>query len=226
VEQLRFTGDAGATVKALVDPQTRFLERLEVVAGRMVVTASMDPKRLDRLPEGVSFETVGRRKVERLQDVLMLSKGDPAPDFTLPTLEGERVTLSEHRGSMVVLDFWATWCMPCKLGLPKIQQFGNWARQEGLAVEVIPVNTAERQPGKDAKKQVVQQYWNRQGFTMQTLMDYDNATARAYDVGPIPHTVVVGPDGIIEHVEVGFRPNLADRLRQMAQELKIPRNGA
>jgi len=226
LEQLQFTGDGGATVKALVDPETMFLERLDLEtverSGRRVtLTASMSPKRLDRLPQPISFDPEGRRAVETLQDVMMLGKGDPAPDFTLPTLDGEQVTLSDHRGSLVVVDFWATWCPPCKRGLPKLQQFDDWARQEGLAVEVIPVNVGERLPNNEAKKRFVEKYWKSQGFTMKTLMDYDNSTAMAFEIGPIPHTVVVGPDGIIRHVEVGFRPALTDELKAMTRELNI-----
>jgi len=224
LEQLQFTGDGGATVRALVDPETMFLERLELErvernGRRMTMTASMSPKRLDRLPRPISFDPEGRRLVETLQDVMMLGKGDAAPDFTLPTLDGEQVTLSDHRGSLVVVDFWATWCRPCRMGLPRLQQFADWARQEGLAVEVIPVNVGERQPNNDAKKQAVGKFWKSQNFTMKTLMDYDNSTAMAFEVGPIPHTVVVGPDGIVRHVEVGFRPALTDELKAMTRKL-------
>ncbi|MHC5006021.1 MAG: TlpA family protein disulfide reductase [Planctomycetota bacterium] len=223
LEQLQFTGDGGATVRALVDPETRFLERLELErvernGSRMTMTASMSPKRLDRLPQPISFDPEGRRAVQTLQDVMKLGKGDTAPDFSLPTLDGDQVTLSDHRGSLVVVDFWATWCRPCRMGLPKLQQFGDWARQEGLAVEVIPVNIGERLPSNEAKKQAVGKFWKSQGFTMKTLMDYDNSTARAFEIGPIPHTVVVGPDGIIRHVEVGFRPALTDELKTMARK--------
>ncbi|MHC4272835.1 MAG: peroxiredoxin family protein [Planctomycetota bacterium] len=221
VERLRLTGDQNATVTALVDPETKFLERVEVVIGRMNITASMSPKRLDRLPEVIRFEAKGRRRVETLGQVVVLGKGDPAPDFTLPTLGGRPVTLSEHRGSMVVLDFWATWCGWCKKGMPGLQQFQDWARAEGLAIEVVPVNIGERHPTREAKKKAVEQYWQSQGFTMQTLMDYDNTTVRDFEIGPLPHTVVVGPDGVIHAVGVGYKPDLTDQLKQMARELKI-----
>ncbi|MHC4081234.1 MAG: TlpA family protein disulfide reductase [Planctomycetota bacterium] len=229
LEQLQFTGDGGATVKALVDPETMFLERVDLErvdrnGARMIMTASMSPKRLERLPQPISFDPEGRRVVETLQDVMVLGRGDAAPDFTLPTLDGEQVTLSDHRGSLVVVDFWATWCRPCRLGLPKLQQFDNWARQEGLAVKVIPVNVGERVRANEDKKNLVEKYWKGQGFKMKTVMDYDNSTAMAFEIGPIPHTVVVGPDGIIRHVEVGFRPALTDELKAMTRELNIPRS--
>jgi thiol-disulfide isomerase/thioredoxin len=219
--KLLLTGDAESTVTVSVSPKTRFIEKIEIAAGPVSVTATMSAKRLDRLPEAITFDVTGRRRVEDMMQVVSLSKGDPAPDFTLPTLAGESVTLSDRRGSMVVVDFWATWCMPCKMGLPKLQQFQDWARAEGMSVDVVPVNMGERLRTNEDKRNHVQKYWKSQGFTMRTLMDYDNSTAMAFDVGPIPHTVVVGPDGVILHVEIGFKPNLSDTLKQMAKDLKI-----
>jgi thiol-disulfide isomerase/thioredoxin len=223
LEQLRLTGDAGATVKVLVDPQSMFIERIEAVAGGVTLTASMSPRRLDRLPEAIGFETAERRRVATLAQVISIGKGDPAPDFTLPTLGGERVTLGDHRGSMVVVDFWATWCGPCRRGLPRLQQFQDWARAEGLAIEVVPVNIGEKVRTHEDKKKLVQQYWSSRGFTMKTLMDYDNTMAAPYEIGPLPHSVVVGLDGTIEHVQVGFLPTMTDHLKQLARELEIPR---
>jgi thiol-disulfide isomerase/thioredoxin len=122
---------------------------------------------------------------------------------------------------MVVLDFWATWCGPCRLALPRLQKFRDWARAADLAIEVFPVNIAERLPTAEAKRAHVEKYWTRQGYTMDTLMDYDNSAATAFEIGPIPHSVVVGPDGTIAHIEVGFKPDFAERLKRMARELGI-----
>jgi peroxiredoxin len=226
LEMLRLEGDNGATVEILVEPRTSFMERIEVKAGAATLVATMRPKRHDALPEPITFDAAGRRRVDSMTAVAQLSQGDPAPDFTLPTLDGEPVTLSDHRGSVVVLDFWATWCGPCRMGLPKLQQFQNWARTEGLAVEVIPINLAERVRGYENIKKRVATFWAGGGFTMQTLVDYENSMGLAYDVGPIPHTVVVGPDGIIRHVETGYRPAFADELKKLARTLQTDRTGS
>ena len=144
--------------------------------------------------------------------------GEPAPDFTLKTLDGQSVTLGEHRGSVVVLDFWATWCPPCRMSLPKLQQFADWAEQDGRAVKVYAVDIFERVQTNEQKKQIVGQFWTKRGFTMPTLMDYDNSVAKAFEVEPIPHMVVIGPQGKIIKIHIGFDPNMVQTLKRETLE--------
>ena len=217
-EQLMFDNPQGITVKALIDPKTKFIAAIDITAPGVEITATMAPKRLDRLPELPAVSPVNRRKVDTLQELMVLVAGDDAPDFKLETLDGAEVSLAAHRGSVVVIDFWATWCGPCRLGLPKLQEFANWARNEGLAVTVLPVNMGERHPTREAKKIAVASFWKRQGFTMPTLLDYDNTTARAFQVGNIPHTVIVDPQGKIMKVEIGFNRNAVDHYKKLARQ--------
>ena len=132
----------------------------------------------------------------------------------MPTLDGDTIALQQLRGSVVVLDFWATWCGPCRLGLPKLQEFSYWAKRQNLDIEVFAIDTRERQPNNQKKLELVNQFWRSKRFTMPTLMDYDNKVATAYEVGGIPHTVVIGPDGRIVAVHIGFNPNMAELLKR------------
>jgi peroxiredoxin len=226
LEVIPLAGDNGATGAIFVDPRTNFMKRMEVRAGGVTLVSTMNPKRLEALPEPIAFDASGRRRVDSMQAVAQLGAGDPAPDFTLPTLDGDPVSLQDYHGSLVVLDFWATWCGPCRMALPRLQQFQNWARTEGLPVQVLPVNVGERTRGKENIRRNVAAFWKSGGFTMPTLVDYESSVAVSYGVGPIPHTVVVGPDGIIRHVETGFHPNFAEQLKALARRHATERTGS
>ncbi len=216
-EQLTLRNDKGVTVLALIDPGTKFITTIDLTGPVNQYTVTMAPKRLDDLPDLVAVNTAGRRQVMTLQDLMQLAAGDQAPNFTLETLDGQEVSLADHRGSLVVLDFWATWCRPCRRGLAKLQEFATWAEAEGLPVKVLPVDMGERHRTPELKRAAVSNYWKSAGFTMQTLMDYDNTTARAFQVGGIPHTVVVDPQGKIIKVEIGFNRNAVAELKELAR---------
>ena len=228
-EELRLAGDPEVSVRVLVDPQTKLVTRIEAISSTddTAITMRMNPTLHAALPRPVAFDVAGLRRMDTLMEAMTLGEGDPAPDFTLETLDGEPVTLKDLRGSMVVLDFWATWCGPCRMGLPRLEQFHVWAAKEGLPVKVLPVDMIERVKTDKAKREVVARYWKSQKFTMPTLMDYDTAVAKAYDVGSIPHRVVIGPDGVIVEVEVGFNPKLKldEHLKQVAGKLNMAGGG-
>ncbi len=212
LEALLFNND-DATVRVLVDPRTKLIKSLTIDGQLGDLEFQMNPVVYAESPREIVYDPSKHREVRTLAQ-LGLGEGDVAPDFTLSTLDDQEVTLSELCGSVVVLDFWATWCPPCRMALPKLQEFANWAEQEGVDVKVYAVDTWERVRGNDQKRQKVQQFWQRQGFTMPTLMDYDNTVAQAFEVEPIPHTVVIGPDGKIWKVHVGFNPGMVEVLKQ------------
>ena len=208
-------GDQGGTVKAVIDPSTMFLTKIDVSVGTANYAFTMSPKVAETLETPIAFATTGKRQVPDLSQ-LRLTEGDPAPDFELETSTGKTVTLADLRGSVVVLDFWATWCGPCKRGLPGLAKLQSWADSEGQAVRVLGVNTGEHQPTPEKKREHVHGWWTAQNFPMPTLMDYDAVVARAYEVGPIPHTVVIGPDGTILKIKIGFDPNAESTLKKVA----------
>lgn len=124
-----------------------------------------------------------------------LSVGDPAPKLTnVNWLQGEPVT-EWKPGEVYVLDFWATWCGPCRMGLPGLQRLHEWAAQNKKPVAIYAVNLRET-------PQQVQEFWKQEKLTMPVLMD-DGSLAKAYGVSGIPHTVVI-VDGKVMDVKVGY----------------------
>jgi peroxiredoxin len=120
--------------------------------------------------------------------------GDTAPDFRLPTLDGEIVSLSEFRGQPVFLNFWATWCGPCRAEMPYIQQlYERWTGQ-GLVVLAIDI-----QESPDTVRDFVEEF----EFTFPVLMAADADVPLSYNVRSIPTSVFIDADGIIREVKRG-----------------------
>lgn len=119
--------------------------------------------------------------------------GHPAPDFSLDTLSGERFTLSELRGTPVVLNFWATWCPPCRAELPELAAAS--ARLAGQ-VAIIGVNQAEARPD-------VQTFATGLSLPFPVPLDERGDASQIYRVRSLPTTFFIDRQGIIRQVQVG-----------------------
>ena len=120
--------------------------------------------------------------------------GIAAPDFELKKLDGTLLKLSDLRGRIVVLDFWATWCGPCVTSLPKITELGH--EYKGAEVDVIAVNI--EQTSADVRALL-----DRLKISPTVVLDSDGAVARAYQAHAIPQTVIIDRDGNVKIVIVG-----------------------
>jgi len=120
------------------------------------------------------------------------SVGERAPDFTLRSLDGEPVTLSAFRGKVVILDFWASWCYPCRISMPALHALWEKYRNQGVVLLGVSLDRSES---------AAEGYLKANGYTVLTALwesiYASQAVAQKYGVSGIPHTFVIDRDGII-----------------------------
>lgn len=139
-----------------------------------------------------------------------LKSGEKAPDFQLQNLDGETVSLSDFRGKKVVLNFWATWCPPCREEMPEMQSY--YAEHTNGRFEIIAVNaTSTEQSGGKA----VQPFVEELGLTFPVLMDTEGTVSDQFEVMFYPTTYLLDESGvIIERIVVPLNePLLAEKLQ-------------
>ncbi len=224
------TGANEGTLTLHINPKTNlitqsttsFSPQFEMAGESMIITvkSSYDPNVLPKLPTAITFNPAGRKMVSNLMEFqpTPLGVGEVAPDFTLASSDGNDVKLSDLRGQVVVLDFWATWCGPCKMGLPLLEQFYTWTQDSEQQIKVFAVNVWERAPSVDDRKAVAMKYWEAQEFTMPTLFDLEGSIVSEYGVSGIPTTYIIAPDGTVSAVHVGFDQNMVEVLKKDASE--------
>ncbi len=120
--------------------------------------------------------------------------GKLAPDFTLTGLDGQEVSLSGFRGQPVLLNFWATWCGPCSMEMPFLQDvYEKWT---GKGLVLLAVNIQEN-PTK------VKGFIEGAGYTFPVLLAAGNEVPLAYNIRGIPATFFIDADGVIRDIKVG-----------------------
>ena len=139
--------------------------------------------------------------------------GKNAPGFILSTPEGEVIDLGNLRGQVVVIDFWAEWCPPCRKALPELHEVSKWAKKHGLPVTVLTINTFENGNTLEERVEVATKFWKDAGLSLPILMDADDSVAAAYGVTGIPATFVIGTEGKVAAQHTGAGPDYADQLK-------------
>lgn len=128
--------------------------------------------------------------------------GDPAPDFTLKNLEGEKVNLSDFKGQPVLINFWATWCPPCRFEMPAIQKMYDQYKEDGFVVLAVDVQESITQ---------VQQYIDQGGYTFPVLLDYTGEISDLYRIRAFPTSYFVDPEG---NIAVAHRGMMTESVLQ------------
>jgi thiol-disulfide isomerase/thioredoxin len=139
-----------------------------------------------------------------------LEIGSPAPAFMLPDVNGKIVSLDQFRGKIVMLDFWATWCGPCRMTMPLLE---NLQKEYSNNMVLLAINL--RDPAD-----VVKDYMRQEGLHSQVLLDEQGTVGEVYGAGQIPMQVLIDKAGIVRNIKIGFNPSMASPLRAEIEALR------
>jgi thiol-disulfide isomerase/thioredoxin len=133
-----------------------------------------------------------------------------APNFTLTNLDSETVSLSDFKGKNVYLNFWASWCGPCKLEMPDLEKISQEYQDKDLVV--LAVNVGENQ-------NKVQAFMDANEFSFPVLLDPQGKAAKTYKVSSIPVSIFINEEGIIVNKKIGLMTH--SQMKAYISELKI-----
>ena len=214
--QLLVLGENGASGVS-VDPATHHLVETHVLftppdappGMAMELTLAHKTAVAESLGSPLSVFLGERKIVTSVEDFMpsirMIEPGAAVPTWTMRSLDGTTVSLADLRGSVVVLDFWASYCAPCKRAMPYVDEFAKWAAQSGKPIKVFAVNTLESGDAA-ARVESATAWWRQERFSMPCLMDIDDGVARSMGIAVMPTTLIIGPDGVLRAVHQSFDP--------------------
>jgi peroxiredoxin len=131
--------------------------------------------------------------VTSLQAVTLDKK---APDFTLKSISNSNLKLSEQAGNVVLLNFWASWCAPCRKEMPLLNDLHN--KYKSLGFTVIGVNVEQ-------ETNLAKSFISRYPVDFPVLLDDSNKASKLYDVSAMPTTVIIDRNGIVRHLHKGYK---------------------
>ena len=132
-----------------------------------------------------------------------------APDFSLKTISGKNIKLSELRGNVVMINFWASWCGPCLQEMPALEQLHQ--RYKDLGFTLLGVNVEH--DIKEAKD-----YLKKVDISFPILFDVTNQVSNEYEISGMPTTYLVDRDGNLRKLYIGYQPGSSEEVYQ--QEIK------
>jgi len=138
-------------------------------------------------------------------------KADSAPDFVLKSASGKNVRLSELKGRVVMLNFWATWCGPCAEEIPHLNELHE--SLDPYDFELLGINLDE-----DQSKAV--HLANKLDVNFPVLFDEDKSVSKSFDIKAMPTTIIIDRAGKIRHVNLGFKKGYIERYHRQVQALR------
>jgi peroxiredoxin len=134
----------------------------------------------------------------------------PAPDFTLRALNGPNLRLKEERGRVVLVNFWATWCGPCREEMPKLNRLYEKYRAAGFDLLGVNIDDDPRNAEAVAAKL---------GVKFPVLLDTDKQVSKLYDLSTMPSTVIIDRDGRVRYVHLGYLAGTENDYEKQVRQL-------
>lgn len=140
----------------------------------------------------------------------MPSAGSIAPGFTLKSNSGKNLKLGDFRGQVVMINFWATWCGPCRQEMPHLNRLHERYRKAGFVL--LGVNI-------DDQPKAARDMAQRLGVVFPVLFDTDKRVSRLYDVAAMPSSLLIDRDGRVRYVHLGYRSGYEIQYDTQIREL-------
>lgn len=141
-----------------------------------------------------------------------LEVGNLAPDFELQTLEGKSITLSSLKGKKVILNFWASWCPPCRQEMPDMEKF--YKENNNGEIEILAVNLTDAEKSRSD----VPTFMNANSITFPVVLDEKGKVSQLYNVSSIPASFIIDSKGVIQKKLVG--PMTYESMKSMLGAIK------
>jgi len=133
-----------------------------------------------------------------------------APDFTLHSVGGPNLRLKEQRGQVVMLNFWASWCAPCRQEMPRLNRL--YEKYHGSGFQLLGVNVDDDvRNAAGASTQL--------GLRFPVLLDTEKKVSRLYDLGTMPSTVLIDRDGRVRYIHPGYKEGYEQQYEEQIREL-------
>ena len=133
-----------------------------------------------------------------------------APNFTLKSMSGKNLKLSEYRGQVVMINFWASWCAPCRQEMPLLEDL--YKKYKSLGFTLLGVNVEEDSSTASTLLKSIK-------VSFPILFDNKNTVSRLYKVSAMPTTVIIDRDGNMRYLHHGYKPGYEEAYQQQVREL-------
>jgi len=134
----------------------------------------------------------------------------PAPDFTLESRSGNNIRLEDHRGDVVMLNFWASWCGPCRQEMPLMDDI--YSRYQDLGFTILAVNV-------DENRDEALRFLDKVPVNYPILYDPESSVSELYEVPAMPTTVMIDRDGNARYIHYGYKPGYEAEYETQIREL-------